>query len=149
MNERENKKDRTKGPQNTYFCGLSTKDIVRFVIKEFIPAREIKEVRRDGRNGEVGPGGSTNGSDTHPLMPRVTSLFARFSRGLVGRAFNLELHLAVTLHLRDPFPRITWSTIQTVINCAGAALIVPIVVKVKMRMSDCVSCFFVSRLVSR
>lgn len=39
-------------------------------------------------------GGRTNGSDTHPLMPRVTPLFARFSRGLVAGAFNLKLHLA-------------------------------------------------------
>ena len=46
------KKDHTKGPQNTYFCGFSTKDIVRFVIKEFIPAREIKEPW----GGEVGGG---------------------------------------------------------------------------------------------
>lgn len=27
-------------------------------------------------------------------MPRVTPLFARFSRGLVAGAFNLKLHLA-------------------------------------------------------
>lgn len=38
----------------------------------------------------------TNGSNTHPLMPRVTPLFARFSRGLVVGAFNLGLHLAMT-----------------------------------------------------
>lgn len=97
--QRENKKDLTKGPQNTYFCGFSTKDIVRFVIKEFIPAREIKELWGGEVGVRRGVGGRTNGSDTHPLMPRVTSLFARFSRGLVGRAFNLELHLTVTLHL--------------------------------------------------
>lgn len=45
-----------------------------------------------------GEGASTNGSNTHPLMPRVTSLFARFSRGLPGAAFNLESHL-VAVHL--------------------------------------------------
>lgn len=49
---------------------------------------------RGGVRGRVGV--CTNGSNTHPLMPRVTPLFARFSRGLVVGAFNLGLHLAMT-----------------------------------------------------
>lgn len=58
------KSGRTKGPQSTYFFEFSTKDIVRFVIKEFIPAREIKE-ERWFRGESLWLGGEREGGGLH------------------------------------------------------------------------------------